>query len=189
MALSLSKNCLPIFLPGASLGRLIGELMAVWFPGGFGGKLIIPGYYATVGAATFSGAVTHTVSTAVIVFELTGQMGHILPCVVSMPQIHSLHSCSLYLIRFRHDLRRDLTLESRPVGRKWLNYQLKISRKTCRERTASTVKETLCLRQCLVAVPKFRSVSITWVKKAAVNPDASPESVMLDQRVEVYIKS
>jgi Voltage gated chloride channel len=53
------------------------------FPSGFGGKLILPGYYATVGAATFSGAVTHTVSTAVIVFELTGQMGHILPCVVS----------------------------------------------------------------------------------------------------------
>jgi chloride channel 2 len=62
--------------------------MAGWFPAGVGGNAVIPGAYAIVGAATFSGAVTHTVSTAVIVFELTGQMGHILPCVVS--QLFSL---------------------------------------------------------------------------------------------------
>lgn len=71
-----------LLIPGASVGRLYGELLAVWFPSGFGGHAILPGYYATVGAATFSGAMTHTISTAVIVFELTGQMGHILPCVV-----------------------------------------------------------------------------------------------------------
>ncbi len=30
-----------------------------------------------------SGSVTHTISTSVIVFELTGHLSHVLPCVVS----------------------------------------------------------------------------------------------------------
>jgi H+/Cl- antiporter ClcA len=34
------------------------------------------------GAAALAGSVTHTVSTSVIVFELTGQMQHILPVMV-----------------------------------------------------------------------------------------------------------
>lgn len=36
------------------------------------------------GAAALSGAVTHTVSTAVIVFELTGQIAHILPVMIAV---------------------------------------------------------------------------------------------------------
>lgn len=36
------------------------------------------------GAAALSGAVTHTVSTAVIVFELTGQISHILPVMIAV---------------------------------------------------------------------------------------------------------
>ena len=67
---------------GAAFGRLVGESMAVWFPEGIGGRLVVPGGYAIVGAAALSGSVTHTVSTSVIVFELTGQMSHVLPCVV-----------------------------------------------------------------------------------------------------------
>ena len=67
---------------GAAFGRLVGESMAVWFPDGIGGRLVVPGGYAIVGAAALSGSVTHTVSTSVIVFELTGQMSHVLPCVV-----------------------------------------------------------------------------------------------------------
>ncbi|KAL0200361.1 hypothetical protein M9458_003548, partial [Cirrhinus mrigala] len=35
-------------------------------------------------AAALSGAVTHTVSTAVIVFELTGQISHILPVMIAV---------------------------------------------------------------------------------------------------------
>ncbi len=58
--------------------------MAVWFPHGIGGRSIVPGGYAIVGAAALSGSVTHTVSTSVIVFELTGHMAHVLPCVVSI---------------------------------------------------------------------------------------------------------
>ena len=60
----------------------MGESMAVWFPDGIYGSLVVPGGYAIVGAAALSGSVTHTVSTSVIVFELTGQMSHVLPCIV-----------------------------------------------------------------------------------------------------------
>ena len=34
------------------------------------------------GAAALAGSVTHTISTSVIVFELTGQITHILPVMV-----------------------------------------------------------------------------------------------------------
>lgn len=37
-----------------------------------------------IGAAALTGAVTHTVSTAVICFELTGQISHILPMMVAV---------------------------------------------------------------------------------------------------------
>lgn len=41
-------------------------------------------YPSSPGAAALSGAVTHTVSTAVIVFELTGQISHILPVMIAV---------------------------------------------------------------------------------------------------------
>lgn len=41
-------------------------------------------YSLPAGAAALSGAVTHTVSTAVIVFELTGQISHILPVMIAV---------------------------------------------------------------------------------------------------------
>ena len=44
----------------------------------------MPGGYAVVGAAAFSGAVTHTISTSVIVFELTGQISHIIPVMIAV---------------------------------------------------------------------------------------------------------
>uniref|UniRef100_A0A8C7LN33 Chloride voltage-gated channel 2 n=1 Tax=Oncorhynchus kisutch TaxID=8019 RepID=A0A8C7LN33_ONCKI len=72
----------------AAFGRLVGETMAVMFPDGIhaDGSVypIVPGGYAVVGAAALSGAVTHTVSTAVIVFELTGQISHILPVMIAV---------------------------------------------------------------------------------------------------------
>ncbi|GLH07553.1 CSON011389 protein [Gryllus bimaculatus] len=40
--------------------------------------------YATVGAAAFSGAVTHTISVSVIVFEMTGQITHIIPIMIAV---------------------------------------------------------------------------------------------------------
>ncbi|XP_041867557.1 chloride channel protein 1a [Melanotaenia boesemani] len=79
---------MPVFILGAAFGRLVGEIMATLFPHGivFDGILyrIIPGGYAVIGAAAMTGAVTHTVSTAVICFELTGQISHILPMMVAV---------------------------------------------------------------------------------------------------------
>lgn len=42
------------------------------------------GGYAVVGAAAFSGAVTHTVSVGVIVFEMSGQITHIVPVMIAV---------------------------------------------------------------------------------------------------------
>ncbi|NXE00236.1 CLCN2 protein, partial [Chaetorhynchus papuensis] len=80
---------MPVFvIAGAAFGRLVGESMAAWFPDGIHTDSniyrIVPGGYAVVGAAALSGAVTHTVSTAVIVFELTGQISHILPVMIAV---------------------------------------------------------------------------------------------------------
>uniref|UniRef100_A0A8C4JJ15 Uncharacterized protein n=1 Tax=Dromaius novaehollandiae TaxID=8790 RepID=A0A8C4JJ15_DRONO len=62
--------------------------MASLFPNGilFDGIVyrILPGGYAVIGAAALTGAVSHTVSTAVICFELTGQISHILPMMVAV---------------------------------------------------------------------------------------------------------
>ena len=66
---------------------MFGESVAVLFPLGIGDNRIIPGGYALVGSAAFAWAVTQTYSTVVIVFELTGQIGHVLPCVASTLQI------------------------------------------------------------------------------------------------------
>ncbi|EPQ05606.1 Chloride channel protein 1 [Myotis brandtii] len=79
---------MPVFVLGAAFGRLVGEIMAMIFPDGilFDGIIykILPGGYAVIGAAALTGAVSHTVSTAVICFELTGQIAHILPMMVAV---------------------------------------------------------------------------------------------------------
>nr|XP_033778147.1 chloride channel protein ClC-Ka isoform X1 [Geotrypetes seraphini] len=79
---------MPVFLYGAAVGRLIGEIVAYLFPTGISSdgviNPIIPGGYALAGAAAFSGAVTHTLSTALLVFEATGQIAHILPVILAV---------------------------------------------------------------------------------------------------------
>ncbi|UYV82084.1 CLCN2 [Cordylochernes scorpioides] len=78
-----------VFIPtlkiGAALGRLLGEAMFIWFPNGMGAvsHQINPGAYAVAGAAAFAGSVTHTISTTVIMFELTGQITHNLPIIIT----------------------------------------------------------------------------------------------------------
>ncbi|KAG1691275.1 hypothetical protein DVH05_027138 [Phytophthora capsici] len=68
----------PLFTMGAALGRFYGEtLMHVWSPNQS------PATYAVVGAACFAGSATQTVSTAVIFFELTGQLSHMVPVMVA----------------------------------------------------------------------------------------------------------
>ncbi|KAK0097508.1 hypothetical protein PV326_001430 [Microctonus aethiopoides] len=79
---------IPVFKIGAALGRAVGEAMALWFPNGvrYGGIItpITPGGYATVGAAAFSAGVTHTISVSVIIFEMTGQITHIVPIMIAV---------------------------------------------------------------------------------------------------------
>ncbi|XP_066462412.1 chloride channel protein ClC-Kb-like isoform X1 [Eleutherodactylus coqui] len=79
---------MPVFVYGAAIGRLVGETVAYIFPDGIttDGVVnpIIPGGYALAGAAAYSGAVTHTLSTALLAFEATGQLAHILPVILSV---------------------------------------------------------------------------------------------------------
>ncbi|KAJ4432065.1 hypothetical protein ANN_20679 [Periplaneta americana] len=98
-----SGSFIPVFKIGAALGRVMGEAMHLWFPMGvhYGNTVapVIPGGYATVGAAAFSGAVTHTISVSVIVFEMTGQITHIIPIMIAVlisNAIASLLQPSLY---------------------------------------------------------------------------------------------
>ncbi|XP_051493578.1 chloride channel protein ClC-Ka [Apus apus] len=79
---------MPIFIYGAAIGRLLGETVAFLFPRGLhtGGtpRPILPAGYALAGAAAFSGSVTHAVSTALLVCEATGHLGHVLPTVLAV---------------------------------------------------------------------------------------------------------
>ncbi|XP_069435392.1 chloride channel protein ClC-Ka isoform X12 [Ovis canadensis] len=79
---------MPIFIFGAAIGRLLGEALSVAFPEGIvaGGVTnpIMPGGYALAGAAAFSGAVTHSISTALLAFEMTGQIVHALPVLMAV---------------------------------------------------------------------------------------------------------
>ncbi|NXX44752.1 CLCKB protein, partial [Tricholaema leucomelas] len=79
---------MPIFIYGAAIGRLLGETLALLFPQGLSseGALhpIIPSGYALAGAAAFSGSVTYSLSTALLVCEATGHLGHVLPVVVAV---------------------------------------------------------------------------------------------------------
>ncbi|XP_054883859.1 chloride channel protein 2-like [Poeciliopsis prolifica] len=91
LAITMPVPCgsfVPVFVIGAAFGRLVGECMAAWFPDGIHSNESIysiePGAYAIAGAAALSGAVTHTVSPAIIVFELTGQISHILPVMIAI---------------------------------------------------------------------------------------------------------
>lgn len=68
---------IPVFAVGSGIGRLFGEVLR-----DLGYSTIVVGGYAVVGAASFTAGVTHTVSIAVIVFELTSQMSYLLPVLL-----------------------------------------------------------------------------------------------------------
>uniref|UniRef100_A0A0R3RY87 Chloride channel protein n=1 Tax=Elaeophora elaphi TaxID=1147741 RepID=A0A0R3RY87_9BILA len=77
----------PSFVIGACGGRLIGEIMALLYPQGIrgpDGPQIFPGLYAVVGAAAYTGSVTHSLSIAVIVCETTGQLSPLLPVLIAL---------------------------------------------------------------------------------------------------------
>ncbi|PAV58358.1 hypothetical protein WR25_13762 [Diploscapter pachys] len=77
----------PCFVMGASAGRLIGEVLAQTWPEGMrglDGPQIFPGLYAVVGAAAYTGSITHSLSIAVIVCETTGQLCALLPVLIAL---------------------------------------------------------------------------------------------------------
>ena len=69
---------LPVILIGGILGRFVGYFVA------YTGHIdaYIPGY-ALVGAVAFVSGVTHTISSAVIAIEMTGNLGMMLPCLLA----------------------------------------------------------------------------------------------------------
>lgn len=70
---------IPCFLLGSGLGRLYGELLRFLF-----GSSIVPGGYAVVGAAAFTAGVTRALSVAVVIFEVTGQLKHMVPTLAAV---------------------------------------------------------------------------------------------------------
>jgi len=80
MAIVLPLPCglfTPIFVIGATLGRIFGEIVTDL------GVDTVPGGYAVVGAAALASASTGTLSTAIILFELTGQLKYMLPVLLA----------------------------------------------------------------------------------------------------------
>lgn len=70
---------IPCFLLGSGMGRLYGEFMRLLF-----GSAIVPGGYAVVGAAAFTAGVTRALSVAVVLFEVTGQLKHMVPTLAAV---------------------------------------------------------------------------------------------------------
>ncbi|XP_026222726.1 chloride channel K isoform X2 [Anabas testudineus] len=68
---------MPVFV--YALGRLVGDGAAHMFSL----TSINPGGYALAGAAAYSGAVTHTLSPALLAVEVTGQYSHAVPALVA----------------------------------------------------------------------------------------------------------
>ncbi|RLN57801.1 hypothetical protein BBJ29_004774 [Phytophthora kernoviae] len=84
----------PVFAIGAALGRLFGEMVVILSHG----ELLVAGY-AVVGAASFTAGVTGTISIAVIVFELTGQLSYMIPvllCVIVGRAVTLFFSLDMY---------------------------------------------------------------------------------------------
>lgn len=67
----------PNFVAGSVVGRLVGYFAELC------GGTVNPGVYAAVGAAATIAAISHTLSGALIVFELTGQIHYIVPMFTS----------------------------------------------------------------------------------------------------------
>ncbi|KUF99378.1 hypothetical protein AM588_10011102 [Phytophthora nicotianae] len=107
----------PVFAIGAALGRLFGELVVILSEG----ELSIGGY-AVVGAASFTAGVTGTISIAVIVFELTGQLSYMIPvllCVIVGRAVTRFFSLDMY-----ETMARQKNLPQWPDLTKQISYSL-----------------------------------------------------------------
>lgn len=93
LCLSLPIPCglfTPLFCFGAVFGRAFGEMASAFAPS----SGIVPGAYAVVGAAALTSGATQTLSTTVIVFELTGQLHHMVPVLLATVIAYSVAGAS-----------------------------------------------------------------------------------------------
>ena len=125
---------------------------------GIGGTQISPGLYAVVGAAAFTGAVTHSFSIAVIVCEATRQLSGLLPVLAALMAanaVGSFLSPSIYESMIR--LKNYPHLPDLPPGRisvhKIKVEQIMITNLVFIAKN-TTYKE---LRDLLIATPNVRS--------------------------------
>ena len=72
----------PCLAIGAGIGRGVNELMQAW---NFGAAYDCnAGGYAVMGAAAMAAGTTRTISSAILIFELTGGLSHVLPVLISV---------------------------------------------------------------------------------------------------------
>lgn len=71
---------IPLFAIGAAFGRSIGELFALAFPS----EDILPRGFAAIGAAALCGGATRTISSAVIILELTNDLNYFIPVLLAV---------------------------------------------------------------------------------------------------------
>ena len=75
---------IPLFLMGGCVGRCYGEVIRILLPD----HKVSAAAYAIVGGAGLASGVTRAISTAVVVFELTAELTHILPVLVRLYPIN-----------------------------------------------------------------------------------------------------
>ncbi|XP_065318102.1 chloride channel protein clh-3-like isoform X2 [Gordionus sp. m RMFG-2023] len=81
---------IPVFIIGAAIGKMCGNLVNLVFvdiQNQYPNPQMLNGIYAMIGS------VTRTISTSVIVFELTGQMTHLLPTMISVLVANAVAHC------------------------------------------------------------------------------------------------
>jgi chloride channel 2 len=71
---------IPLFAIGAAFGRACGELFALIAPE----QGILPRGFAAIGAAALCGGATRTISSAVIILELTNDMNYFIPILLAV---------------------------------------------------------------------------------------------------------
>lgn len=72
----------PCLAIGAGIGRVVGDAMGHILP--HMSDNIQPGGYAVLGAASMAAGVTRTISSAILIFELTGGLQHVLPILIAV---------------------------------------------------------------------------------------------------------
>ncbi|GBG32632.1 Chloride channel protein [Hondaea fermentalgiana] len=111
----------PLFAVGAAIGRFFGELIVA-----LGADGVAAGGYALIGSSSFVAAATGSVSTAVIVFELTNQLSYMLPVLLAVligQATGRTISDSIY-----ESLAKSKNLPSFPHVRRQKSYSLPISK-------------------------------------------------------------